>query len=117
MHKPVANPALNLTKVAIEFIAFLENRNKSNKYKWQTRIGIHSGKLVGGVVGVRKYIYDIFGDTINVASRMEFHSEIMRINVSEEIYRQIHHEIICEKRIPVEVKGKGMLDMYYVKIV
>jgi PAS domain S-box-containing protein len=115
MHKKVDNSALSLTKVAIEIVEYLNNRNKNNPNKWETRIGIHSGKLVGGVVGVRKYIYDIFGDTINVASRMEFHSEIMKINVSEEIYTQIKDEISCEKRTPIEVKGKGKLNMYFVK--
>ena len=115
MHKKVDNPALNLTKVAIEIIKYLKTRNETNPHKWQTRIGINSGKLVGGVVGVRKYIYDIFGDSINVAARMEYHSEVMKINVSEEIYNQIKNEIPCEKRNPIEVKGKGKLNMYFVK--
>lgn len=115
MHKKVDNPALSLTKVSMEIMEYLIERNKSNPNIWETRIGIHCGKLVGGVVGVRKYIYDIFGDTINVASRMEYHSDVMKINVSQEIYDQIKDDIECKKRKPIEVKGKGKLNMYYIE--
>jgi class 3 adenylate cyclase len=67
----------------ISIVDHVVRRNASSPIQWQVRVGIHSGPVVGAVVGVKKYIYDVFGDTINTASRMESNSEPMRLNVSE----------------------------------
>ena len=75
--------------------------------------GIHTGKLVGGIVGTRKYIYDIFGDSINTAARMEQNSEAMKINVSEVTYHLLKGDYVFEKRLPKDIKGKGLMNMYY----
>lgn len=99
---------------AIEIRDYLKNRNSNSKHKWQVRIGIHSGELVGGIVGSKKYIYDIFGDAVNFASRMESNSKPMGINVSEETYNLIKKYYNITKRDPIDVKGKGITNMFFV---
>jgi len=105
--------AENMVNAAIEIKHYLENRNNSSETKWQARIGIHTGKVVGGIVGVRKYIYDVFGDTINTASRMESNSEPMRINVSETTYNILKEKYNFIERETINVKGKGSMKMFF----
>lgn len=102
-----------LATAALEMRSYLEERNKENEHQWEIRIGIHSGELVGGIVGTKKYIYDIFGDSVNIASRMESNSEPMCINLSEDTYNRIKDEFNCTPREPAEVKGKGLTNMYF----
>lgn len=110
-----------MLRASFEVVQFVEKRNLTSKLEWKMRIGMHSGIVVGGIVGVRKYLYDVFGDTINTASRMEQNSEPMRVNISEETYRLIRdsefvrsHKITFEERAPIQVKGKGKMTMYFV---
>jgi len=107
------NHAENMIKAASEIKDYLEERNKTTEVKWRIRIGIHTGKVVGGIVGVRKYIYDVFGDTINTASRMESNSEPMRINVSETTYTILKKKFKFIERDTIEVKGKGSMKMFF----
>jgi len=107
--------AENIVKAAIDIRKFLLDRAETNDIKWRVRIGINSGKVTGGVVGVRKYLYDVFGDTVNVASRMESNSEPMRINISENTYNIIKDKFIFTPREAIEVKGKGTMNMYFVE--
>jgi len=115
MPEPNPNHAVNMAKAALEVIEYLKGRNLDTLIKWQIRIGIHSGKVVGGVVGVKKYIYDIFGDTVNTASRLESLSEPMKINISEETFRLIQPGFFCTERPKAQVKGKGILQMYFLE--
>ncbi|MEZ4525197.1 MAG: adenylate/guanylate cyclase domain-containing protein [Desulfobacterales bacterium] len=112
---PESNPdhAVNMAKAALEVIEYLKIRNQETLIKWQLRIGIHSGKVVGGVVGVKKYMYDIFGDTVNTASRLEALSDPMKINISEYTFRLIQDGFFCTERPKIQVKGKGILQMYF----
>jgi class 3 adenylate cyclase len=113
---PEANEkhADNIVNSAVEIIDFLKDRNSRSGRKWEVRIGVHSGKVVGGIVGIKKYIYDVFGDTINVVSRMEHYSEPMKINVSETTHGIVRNRFAFVERAPVEVKGKGNVKMYFV---
>ncbi len=117
MPEPNENHAVNIIKAAMEILQFVADRNHdaaaSGKQTWQLRIGINTGAVVGGVVGIRKYSYNVFGDTINTASRMETNSEPMRINVSESTYQCAKDRFSFIAREPIEVKGKGLFKMYF----
>lgn len=80
----------------------------------EIRIGIHTGAVVAGIVGHKKFAYDIWGDTVNTAARMEQNSEPGRINVSESTYQLIKNQFACEHRGKIQAKNKGEIDMYYV---
>jgi class 3 adenylate cyclase len=81
---------------------------------WQLRIGIHSGPLIAGVLGNSRFIYDVFGDSVNVASRLESACEPGRVNISRETLELINPYFECEGRGMVEAKGKGLMDMFFV---
>ncbi len=115
------NHADLLTDAAIEIVKYMRHRNTRSTIKWEIRIGIHSGKVTGGIVGLKKYIYDVFGDAINTASRMESCSEPMKINISDSTYNLLKQSD-CEKkgisfreRETITVKGKGLMKMYFVE--
>ncbi len=110
-----------MLRASLEVMQFIEKRNITSQLEWKMRIGLHSGNVVGGIVGVKKYLYDVFGDTINTASRMESNSAPMRVNISEETYRFVKdsdfiksNHITFERRTPIQVKGKGAMIMYFV---
>jgi len=83
--------------------------------KWNLRVGIHTGKVVAGVVGKKKFAYDIWGDTVNTASRMESAGEINMVNISGETYSKIEEYFDCEYRGKIKAKNKGDIDMYFVR--
>ena len=81
---------------------------------WDIRIGIHTGTVVAGVVGQKKLSYDIWGDTVNTASRMESSGEAGKINISGTTYEFVKDFFTCEYRGKMPVKYKGELEMYFV---
>ncbi len=109
------HPARSMVEAAQAMIVYLDERNRTADLQWQVRIGIHTGPLVGGIVGTRKYLYDIFGDTVNIAARLEGLSAPMRINVSEAVYQVLRHEFVFSAPENVEMKGKGRQFTYFVE--
>lgn len=108
-----------VVRAAFEMIEFLETYNKERQEKqlplFEVRIGIHTGPLVAGVVGEKKFAYDVWGDTVNIASRMESAGAVGRINVSDSTYQLIRNAFPCSYRGKVQVKHKGEIDMYFVE--
>lgn len=112
---PIANAkhAENVVQAAIEIAKFIAER-KLEKESFSIRIGVHSGSVVAGIVGVKKYAYDIWGDTVNTAARMEQNSESGKINISGSTFELIKDKFPCEYRGKIEAKNKGKIDMYFV---
>lgn len=114
---PTRDHAYKMTLAALEIARFVnisEELIAQNQTHFKIRIGINTGPLVAGVVGIKKFSYDIWGDTVNIASRMESNSEPGRINISEHTYQIIKNDFDCEYRGEIEVKNKGMMKMYFV---
>jgi len=115
MPRPHPRHTERILEAAQEMVAFIRERNRSHSPSWQIRIGVHSGSVVGGIVGTQKYIYDVFGDTINIAHRLEQHSVPMHINVSEATFSLARGSFRFSRRGPVEVKGIGTMPMYFLE--
>ncbi len=114
MRNNAGDPCGNMLVAALEVRAKLIERNqRPDTRKWQMRFGINIGPVIGGIVGVDKYIYDIFGDTVNMASRIEHASEPMKINVPEKIVLAMQDKFDFEYRGRFEVKGRGEVEMYF----
>jgi class 3 adenylate cyclase len=115
LEEEITEHAINCITAAQQMLSYLEERNQKHEIKWRMRVGIHSGPIVAGVVGKKKFRYDLFGDTINTASRMESSGEPGKINISGPTYQLVKNDIDCEYRGKVYAKGKGEMEMYFVK--
>ncbi len=113
---PIENHAVKMVAAAFEILDFVEKAkaNETSLMSFDIRIGINTGPVVAGVVGSKKFSYDIWGDTVNVASRMEVTSESGKINIGEQTYLLIKDSFICEYRGEKEVKNRGAVKMYFV---
>jgi PAS domain S-box-containing protein len=107
--------ALHCIEAAKQMFRYLNERNKKNEIQWKMRAGIHSGPVVAGVVSKKKYAYDLFGDTVNTASRIESNGEVGKINISETTYELVKGKYNCIPRGQINAKGKGNLKMYFVE--
>lgn len=110
---PDEQHAENTVNAALEILEFMRERRKQGGL-FDVRAGINSGPLVAGIVGVKKFAYDIWGDTVNTAARMESNSETGRLNVSDSTYELIKDKYNCEYRGKIDVKNKGSVNMYFV---
>lgn len=114
---PTKDHAVRMIKASFEILEFMEaakQHSDANIMNFEIRIGINTGPVVAGVVGVKKFAYDIWGDTVNVAARMESMSKPGSINISETTYEAVKDFFVCEQRGEIYVKNKGMMHMYYV---
>jgi len=111
---PVTDHAMRITAMAIDMIACIEAYAARHGSELTIRVGIHTGSVVAGVIGTKKFIYDLWGDTVNTASRMESHDVPGRIQVTEATYQLLAGRFAFEPRPPIEVKGKGAMQTYLV---
>lgn len=118
---PVANTTnpVDVVKAGIEIKAYMDRmkaeREANGQEYWELRIGIHTGKVIAGVVGKNKFAYDIWGDAVNTASRMESSGEPGKVNISGDTYELVKDQFKCVYRGKVQAKNKGDIDMYFVE--
>ena len=115
-----ANHPFKVIKAAIEIQAFvnqwMDHKKAKGEVYFEARLGIHSGPIVAGVVGKKKYAYDIWGNTVNIASRLESACEPGQINISKATYDLIKNGFEAESRGKISAKNIGEIEMYYVKV-
>ena len=113
---PTTDHAHKMVMAAREILDFVNDAKKDkseDQIRFDIRIGINTGPVIAGVVGTKKFSYDIWGDTVNIASRMESNSEPGRINISEYTYNLVKFDYDCEYRGSIAVKNRGEMNMYF----
>ncbi|MDB4963658.1 MAG: family 3 adenylate cyclase [Myxococcales bacterium] len=110
--QPIADHAIAISHMAIDMLAAIAEYSERTSSNLAIRVGIHSGSVVAGVIGQKKFIYDLWGDTVNTASRMESAGVPGRIHLSEVTQLAIRDEFELEDRGPIEIKGKGLMTTF-----
>jgi adenylate cyclase len=110
---PVADHAARTAHTALDMMDALEQFNKRHHYRLQLRIGIHSGAVVAGVIGKRKFIYDLWGEAVNTASRMESHGMAGKIQVTDATRNRLAEGFLLQERGKIDVKGMGQLHTWF----
>lgn len=114
---PEASPehAQNIARVALRMRRYLERRNTAHPQQWLARIGINSGPVIGSLVGISKYVYDLFGPGVNLAARMETASEPMRITCNEHTQGLLSDEFTFTERGEFDIKGFGTQKLFFLE--
>jgi adenylate cyclase len=112
---PQDDHAERVAAAALDMMKEMKRINEMTKKNIGIRIGINTGAVVAGVIGSKKFIYDLWGDTVNIASRMESHSSAGEIQVTEATYERLKTKFIFDRRGSIEVKGKGAMQTYFLK--
>ncbi|WP_109464794.1 adenylate/guanylate cyclase domain-containing protein [Albibacillus kandeliae] len=111
MPEPAPDHATAVAHCAIRFLRYLERRNQSHQHKWQARIGLGTGAAVGSVVGIQKYVYDVFGPAVNMASRLQVFANPMKIVAPEEMKFDLIDEFQIADLGPHDIKGLGQMNL------
>jgi guanylate cyclase len=111
--RPRSDHAQAICRFAIEMVNYVDSLPSRNGNKICFRIGINSGPVVAGVIGQHKFQYDVWGDVVNTASRMESHSEVGRIQISDSTYELVCQEFTFEPRDSINIKGKGEMTTWF----
>ena len=106
---------VDIAKLALEMQEKIVEMSAQSEFPIGIRIGIHTGDVVAGVIGLKKFVYDVWGDTVNTASRMESHGLPSKIQVSEETYKLLKDDFVLTERGLIEIKGKGALKTYFLE--
>jgi adenylate cyclase len=114
---PVADHTIRAAYMALDMIAAMNRFNEQSPHKLNVRIGIDTGAAVAGVIGKRKFLYDLWGDVVNTASRMESHGVPGRIQITEATQKRLGRPFVVEKRGAIDVKGKGEMDTWFLNSV
>ncbi|TMI85642.1 MAG: adenylate/guanylate cyclase domain-containing protein, partial [Bacteroidetes bacterium] len=116
---PDEEHTINIIKASLDIQEQMRSKNEQRRAAgqspWELRIGIHTGPVVAGVVGKNKYAYDIWGSTVNIASRMESNGEPGKVNISSATYDLIKGRYNCIYRGKIFAKNVGEVDMYFVE--
>jgi class 3 adenylate cyclase len=118
---PLPDPdnAFKAVSAALDMQHFVADFGQANKIQnlptFEVRIGIHTGPLVAGVVGLKKFAYDIWGDAVNLAAQMEQHGEPGKVNISAATYNLVKGRFHCIDRGKIVTKSKGDVEMYFVE--
>ena len=111
--EPADDHAVSVAEMGLDILDVVNKLNKDYKHSLHIRIGINSGPVSAGVIGKKKFIYDLWGDTVNVASRMETYGKHDHIHVNENTYNMLKDLYVFEKRKVLNIPGKGKMQTYF----
>ncbi|MDM8561162.1 adenylate/guanylate cyclase domain-containing protein [Candidatus Parabeggiatoa sp. HSG14] len=112
---PCTNHVEQIADLSLEMQQGITQFNNEHHHDLKIRIGIHTGQVVAGVIGIKKFAYDLWGDTVNIASRMESHGIAGRIQVSDSVYELLKDKYVFKERGKISVKGKGNMTTYFLE--
>jgi adenylate cyclase len=112
---PNTDHAKVLCELGLDILKNIEEAPARHGRKIEIRIGINSGSLVAGIIGKSKYQFDLWGDTVNIASRMEAHGETGKLHISNQTYELVKNEFKCIHRGNINIKGKGEMKTWFIE--